>query len=135
MISITFGVMTLSAIGIGLNLVLLPILKYTTKYNAVESFVVAILIFCPLLYNLLSIGKLTLNGLYLYSLLAIIIYTYVSKKIGSAFLEEVTTEMGNQNFLLFVTSQLQEYLQRDGKHFFAINIEKDKRFSSRLLFF
>lgn len=77
--------MTLSAIGIGLNLALLPILKYTTKYNAVEGFVVAILIFCPLLYNLLSIGKLTLNGLYLYSLLAIVIYTYVSKKIGSVY--------------------------------------------------
>lgn len=49
---------------------------------------------------------------------------YSHKFPGAAFLEEVTTEMGNQNFLLFVTSQLQEYLQRDGKHFFAINIEK-----------
>lgn len=54
---------------------------FSSKNNVLESYGI-IIIFLPLLYSLLSVSSLMLGSIYLYYLLAILVYIYIGEQVG-----------------------------------------------------
>lgn len=85
MSGLIIGIITLSAMCIGLCFSLLPILQFHQKSNLAESYLIIIVIFLPLSYSLLSVSNIVLGNIYLYYMLAILVYTYIDSRVGNIY--------------------------------------------------
>lgn len=85
MLGIIINIITLSAMCIGLCFSLLPILRFHQKSNIAESYLIVIVIFLPLLYSFLSVSNIVLGNIYLYYMLAILVYTYIDSRVGNIY--------------------------------------------------
>lgn len=78
-------IVTISALCIGLCFSLFPILRFQQNNNIIGRYGVVVFIFMPLLYTLLSFSRITLGSVYLYYLLAILVYIYIGKQVGQLY--------------------------------------------------
>ncbi len=83
--SLFFDISVLSTMLIGLGIAILTILNFHEMRESFGWYAETVVVFLPLIYSLLSVSMLVIGNIYLYYLLAIIVYFYVSHDIGAGY--------------------------------------------------
>lgn len=80
--TVIISTLILSTMVIGLGIKLLTILNFLEKPNTLVWQLITVVVFLPSIYSLLSVSKLVFGNIYLYYLLAILVFYYISPAIG-----------------------------------------------------
>lgn len=83
--SLIINISVLATMLIGLGIAILTILNFYEKRELFGGHAETIIVFLPLIYSLLSVSMLVIGNIYLYFLLAIWVYFYVSQHIGAGY--------------------------------------------------
>ncbi len=80
--TVIISTLILSTMVIGLGIKLLTILNFLEKPNTIVWQLITVVVFLPSIYSLLSVSKLVFGNIYLYYLLTILVFYYISPAIG-----------------------------------------------------
>lgn len=83
--SLIIDISVLTTMLIGLGIAILTILNFYEKRELFGGHAETIIVFLPLIYSLLSVSMLVIGNIYLYFLLAIWVYFYVSRHVGAGY--------------------------------------------------
>ena len=83
--SLIINISVLATMLIGLGIAILTILNFYEKRELFGGHAETIIVFLPLIYSLLTVSMLVIGNIYLYFLLAIWVYFYVSQHIGAGY--------------------------------------------------
>ncbi|CCF26207.1 GGDEF domain-containing protein [Leuconostoc citreum] len=83
--TVIISTLILSTMVIGLGIKLLTILNFLERPNTLVWQLITVVVFLPSIYSLLSVSKLVFGNIYLYYLLAILVFYYISPAIGSLY--------------------------------------------------
>lgn len=82
MAGLVVDISVLATVLIGLGIAILTTLTFYEKRQLFSGYIETTIVFLPLIYSLLSVSMLVIGNIYLYLLLAIWAYFYVSRYVG-----------------------------------------------------
>lgn len=85
MAGLVVDISVLATVLIGLGIAILTTLTFYEKRQLFSGYIETTIVFLPLIYSLLSLSMLVIGNIYLYLLLAIWAYFYVSRYVGGSY--------------------------------------------------
>lgn len=85
MAGLVVDISVLATVLIGLGIAILTTLTFYEKRQLFSGYIETTIVFLPLIYSLLSVSMLVIGNIYLYLLLAIWAYFYVSRYVGGSY--------------------------------------------------
>ena len=83
--SLIIDISVLTTMLVGLGIAILTILNFYEERQLFSGYIETTIVFLPLIYSLLSVSMLVIGNIYLYFLLAIWAYFYVSRYVGGSY--------------------------------------------------